>query len=518
MTMSSALPSLRKCHPISGELLAEIPLTPLAALPELVARARAAQADWIALGARARGQALRRLGAVVAESAAALADLIAQETGKPRLEALLHEVLGVAQLAHYFGRRAARILRPRRLRASLLLHRRSVLHYVPRGVVAVISPWNFPLCLGMGDAIMALAAGNAVVLKPSEHTPLTGLQVPHLLAAAGIDPALVQVATGAGDLGAALLLSGVDMVHFTGSVATGRRIAATCGERLLPCVLELGGKDAALVLEDADLDYTARTLLWGAMANSGQACASVERVYAVGAIYAPLLARLTELLSSLRQGDERAGEVDIGPMITPGQRQTVQAQVAAAVAAGAVAHTAPGPAAAAPYCTPTLLTGVDDDLAICRDETFGPVLPIRQVADVEEGIRRVNASPYGLTAYLFTRNRARGRAIATRLEAGSVVINEVLVTHAAPETPWGGIKQSGLGVTHSDAGLRHLCLQRHLNYNWLPLVPMPWLFPYRQGLVAGALDVLRGGWGRDPWPRRVYLLARGILTGLRARR
>ena len=508
---------LRKCHPITGELLAELPCTPPAALPQLVAQARAAQRAWAAQPPRQRGQALRRLGAHLADQGEALAALIARETGKPRLEALVHEVLGVAQLAHYFGRRAARILRRQRLRSTLLPHRRSYVHHVPRGVVGVISPWNFPLCLGLGDVIMALAAGNAVVLKPSEHTPLCGLEVPKLLAAVGMDPALVQVATGAGDVGAALLEADVDMVHFTGSVATGRHVAAVCGGRLIPCVLELGGKDAAIVLEDADLEYTARTLLWGAMANAGQACASVERVYAVGSIYAPLVARLTELMATLRQGDERAQEVDLGPMILPAQRDRLAAQVAAAVAAGASAWT---PAAlmgmAAPFFPPTLLTGVDDALAVCADESFGPLLPIRQVQDVDEAVARANASRYGLSAYVFTRQVARGREIAERLEAGSTLINEVLVTHAAPETPWGGVKQSGLGFTHSDAGLRHLCQARHVNYNWLPVVAMPWLFPYRRTLVAPALDVLRGGWGSGSWLRRGFLFGRGLVAGYRA--
>lgn len=500
--------TIRKCRPATGELVAEVACTDVLAVPAMVARAREAQIAWAALPVRERGRAIARVAEVVVAEAETLAQGVADETGKPLLEAVLHEVFGVALLARYFGSRAHKILKPRRISAFLLKHRQSYIHYAPRGVVGVISPWNFPLTLAFGDCLMALCAGNAVVLKPSEHTPLSGLAIRRCIAAAGIDPELLQVAVGYGDVGAALVRGGVDMVHFTGSAATGRKIAATCGELLIPCVLELGGKDAAIVLEDADLEHAARTLVFGAFLNAGQACASVERVYAVGDVYEPLVARVVTLVRSLRQGDANRDEVDVGPMIVPMQREIVQRHVDEARARGATVRV--GGAANGPYYQPTVLTEVDDAMAICREETFGPVMPIMQVRDVEEAVRRANASPYGLSAYVFTRNVARGREVAERLRAGTVDINDVLFTQAAPETPWGGLKTSGIGYTHSDEGLRHLCEARHVNYSPWPIFANPWLFPYRRALVTPCLEIIRGLLGGESLLRRCGRMLRGL--------
>jgi acyl-CoA reductase-like NAD-dependent aldehyde dehydrogenase len=500
---------LEKRHPATGALLATIACTPPAAVADVVARARRAQVAWGEKSVRARGRMVQQMGRNIADSAERISACIAAETGKPDLEALTQEVLGTAHLAHYFGRQAPRILAPRRLPSRLFLHRSSYLHYAPRGVVAVIGPWNFPFALTCGDVLMALCAGNAVVLKPSEHTPMTALEIRRLADAAGLPADLVQVVQGHGDVGDALVHAGVDMVHFTGSVATGRKIAAACGSQLIPCVAELGGKDAAIVLEDADLEHTAQCLVFGAFANAGQVCASVERVYAVAPIYAPLVARVVALTQALRQGDGQAGDVDVGPMVTVQQLNHVAAHVQAAAAAGAHVHT--GGTARGPYYPPTVLTEVDDTMAVCRDETFGPVLPLMPVADVAEAVRRANRSAYGLSAYVFTRNRRRGREVAERLAAGTVVVNDVLLTHAAAETPWGGLKDSGLGHTHADSGLRHMCQMHHVNEGRLPMFHNPWGYPYSGARREPLLALLRGWYGGAPWPRRLRDLVVGLV-------
>jgi acyl-CoA reductase-like NAD-dependent aldehyde dehydrogenase len=498
---------LPKHDPATGKLLAELPCTDPSELPALVERARKAQVAWGALGVRERNRRLMRVAHAIAARAEELSSIISSETGKPLVESLWLEVFPVADLVRYFAKRAHRILSPKRIGLHLIKYRRSYVHYAPRGVVGVISPWNFPFTLAAGDIFMALAAGNAVVHKGSEWTPLITLETPKLLAAADIDPELVQVAVGYGDVGQALVTGGVDMVHFTGSVATGRKVAALCGERLIPCVLELGGKDPAIVLDDADVEHTARTLVFGGFANAGQACAAVERVYATPGVYDALVERVTALVRQLRVGDGSREDVEVGPMIMPRQLEIVRRHVDEAKARGATVRT--GGESRGSFYLPTVLTEVNDDMAVCKDETFGPVLPIMKVRDAEDAIERANRTEYGLSAYVFTRNQERGRAIAERLRAGTVDVNEVLLTHGLPETPWGGVKASGVGFTHSDEGLRNFCEARHVNYGALPDFRPPWHFPYRKESFASVADVVRGLYGGESLVRRLVRLGRG---------
>ena len=350
--------------------------------------------------------------------------------------------------------------------------------------------------------------------SPSEATPLCGLLIKELIVDAGIDPELVQVASGYGDVGAALVQGGVDMLHFTGSVATGRKIAEACGKLLIPCTLELGGKDAAIVLEDADIEHAAHTLAFGAFLNAGQACASVERVYAVGAAYEPLVKRLVELAGTLRQGDGSQADVDVGPMIVGMQLDIVKRHVEEAKQAGAQIRV--GGVAEGPYFKPTVLTEVSDDMAVCRDESFGPLLPVMQAQTADEAVQRANNSIYGLSAYVFGRNVARARRVAERLQAGTISVNDVLFTHAAPELPWGGEKASGIGRTHSDDGVRHMCEARHVNYSPFPRFQNVWMFPYRKALVPPSLELLEGVFGGRPWPKRLGLLWRGLVGAVKA--
>jgi succinate-semialdehyde dehydrogenase/glutarate-semialdehyde dehydrogenase len=358
------------------------------------------------------------------------------------------------------------------------------------GVIGVISPWNFPLAIPMCSVLQALIAGNAVVVKPSELTPLTLLKAQEFVRQAGLPAELFQVVTGGGRTGAALIDAGIQKLVFTGGVSTGRRVGAACAERLIPCVLELGGKAPLIATEDCDVERTARAIVLGGFCNAGQACISVERVLAHEAVYEPLVARVVELTRALRQGDPRAGDVDVGALTFSQRADVAEALIQDALAQGATLATGgqrkPGPGC---FFEPTVLTGCTPAMRVMHEEIFGPVVPMMKVRDVEEAITLANASPLGLHAYVFSRDKARARELARRLEAGTVMTNDVLLSFAAPEAPFGGIKDSGNGLVHGDEALREMCHARHLNTGRVPLpLDTPFGFPY----TAGKLRLLKG--------------------------
>jgi acyl-CoA reductase-like NAD-dependent aldehyde dehydrogenase len=492
-------------NPATGVPLGDVPDQGAEEVRAAVARARAAQAAWGSLPVRERCRRVARFADVLMQRAEPLIELIVKEGGKTRIEALNTEVIVVADLVRYFTKHAPRLLAPEPIPLHLLRHRASYLHYVPRGVVGVIAPWNFPFSIPMGEVMMALIAGNGVVLKPSEITPLIGLEALTLYRAADLPEDLFGVVTGRGGTGAALIDAGIDYCVFTGSVATGKRVAAACGERLIPCTLELGGKAPAIVCDDADLERTARAIVWGGFANSGQVCASVERVYAHAEIHDALVARVAELAGALRQGDASSavpGELDVGAMAWDRQVDTVDKLVTSAVAAGARVETG-GRRGAGPgqFYAPTVLSGCTQDMDVMRKEIFGPVVPIMKVADEEEALRLANDSHLGLLAYVFSRDTARARRLAERIEAGTVMINDVLATFGAPETPWGGVKMSGIGRTHSPIGLRDLCQLRHVNYDRLKLSRELWWYPYKETTYRLVLRASRLLFGKRFWKR-----------------
>jgi succinate-semialdehyde dehydrogenase/glutarate-semialdehyde dehydrogenase len=370
-------------------------------------------------------------------------------------------------------------------------------------VVGVIAPWNFPFSIGFGGVAMALIAGNAVVLKPSEFTPLNAKLGREIYLEAGLPADLLQVVYGYGDVGAALIQSGVDMIEFTGSVVTGRKVAMACAERLVPSVLELGGKAPALILPDAPMPRTLDAVVWGGVANAGQVCASLERVLVHEAIYDRFVPALVEKVKALRQGDASASsDIDVGPMVNERQLIIVETLVNDAVARGAKVATG-GKRREGPgfFYEPTVLLDCTPEMDILNKETFGPVIPVVKMASEEAMLAEANRSHLGLLAYVFTRDAEKGRRLAEKIEAGTVMVNDVLATHAAAETPWGGIKQSGLGHIHSDDGLRHMCETRHVNYPILPwLSREQWWYPYQAKdlpLFKRALAALYGrGVGR----------------------
>ncbi|HEY1557158.1 MAG TPA: aldehyde dehydrogenase family protein [Kofleriaceae bacterium] len=489
-------------NPATGEPLGEVPDMAAAEVRVAVEAARAAQRAWGELSIDARCRRVLRFAEVLMARAEEVIDLLVREGGKTRLEALGMEVVLVADLVRYFAKHAPQMLAPEPIPLHLMKHRASYLHFTPRGVIGVIAPWNFPFSIPIGETMMSLLAGNGVVLKPSEITPLVALKARELYLAAELPPDLFQIVTGRGATGAALIDSGIDYCVFTGSVATGKKVAAACGERLIPCTLELGGKAPAIVCADADLDRTAQAIAWGGFANSGQVCASVERVYAVDSIHDALVDRVVAETQRLRQGDPSTPDVDIGAMAWDQQVAHVEKLVAQAVAAGAEVrtggHRRPG---AGQFFEPTVLVNCKQDMDVMRKETFGPVIPIARVADEDEAVRLANDSHLGLLAYVFTRDRVRGKQLAERVEAGTVMINDVLATYGCPETPWGGVKHSGIGRTHSIIGLRDLCETRHVNHDRVAMPREVWWYPYKESTYKALLKAGRLLFGKRFWQR-----------------
>ena len=466
--------------PATGEEIGRTPVRTGEEVKAMVARARTAQEAWGALTYRERARHVLRARANLLRDMREVARLVARETGKPEAEAVSMEIVPLLDLMRHFAARTERMLADRRIGLGQyeLMGRTSRLRYKPVGVVGIISPWNFPLSIPSGEIVMALMAGNCVVLKPSELTPFVGLRIAELFD--DLPAGVLQVATGDGSTGAALTRAGVDKIMFTGSVATGKRVAAASAETLTPIVLELGGKDPMIVLADADLDTAAHAAVWGAFANSGQACASVERCYVHASIAEEFTRRVVRITRELRQGDDRNQDTDIGAMSSRSQIEIVESHVTDATKRGARVLAGGGRARGLGelFFEPTVLSGVDHTMPIMREETFGPVLPIATFETEDEAIRLANDSAFGLTASVWTRDITRGQQLAERIEAGTVTINEVLYTHGLAQTPWGGFKQSGQGRTHGELGLLELVRPQHIHTNRIARLRDLWWFGY----------------------------------------
>ena len=445
--------------PCTGDLLARLPVDDAAAVEETVRRARAAQAEWGSRPPRERARTLRRARRELAADRAAILELLDAETGKSRVETS-GELLGVCLEIGFLARRTPRAFRPERRSAWPLLGKRARVVYRPRGVVGVVSPWNAPLNLALGDAVPALLAGNAVVVKPSEIAPLA-VRRAVLAMNRALPPGVLQVVAGAAETGAALV-DGVDLVCVTGSPRTGRAVMERAARRLTPVLLELGGKDPLIVLRDADLERAANAAVWGGCMMTGQVCMSVERVYVEAPVAAAFTGKVVEKARALRFGRNGAdADIDFGPFTSPAQIAIVERHVADAVTRGARVLTGGRRIEdrGAVGFEPTVLAGVNHSMAIMREETFGPVIPIMEVADAEEAVRFANQSEYGLSASVFTRDVARGLEIARRLESGSVCVNECVLSAGCWDLPFGGVKQSGIGARHGGIdGLRQFAV------------------------------------------------------------
>lgn len=447
-----------------------------------VERARAAQPAWAGLSYTDRARFILRAREVVLDQLDDIAKLISRETGKPVTEAIAMEIVPTLDLMHYFADHAKQILKRKRVGLGQYnyMARTSYIVYKPLGVVGIISPWNFPWATPLDEVVMALMAGNAVVVKPSELTPLTALRIADVFKQAQLPDGLLEIVTGDGSTGSALVEAGVNKIMFTGSVNTGKRVAEAAAKHLTPVVLELGGKDPMIVFEDANLENAARAAIWGAFCNSGQACASIERCYVHQSIADKFIDLVVKETKLLKQDKPSTGDIDVGAMTNQEQLEIVEDHVSDALAHGAEVRAGGHRLneSAGWFHEPTVVTGVDHSMKLMRDETFGPVLPIMTFRTDEEAVRLANDSIYGLTASVFTGDLNRGKRIAELLDAGTVMVNEVVYTHAVAQTPWGGVKQSGYGRTHGSLGLLELVSAQHIHVNAMPGLADVWWFPY----------------------------------------
>ncbi len=482
-------------NPATGVVLREFDCASAADVRDAVTRAQSAQPAWQALGVRKRLSIIQKFQLLLNDRKQEVAGVITSEAGKPVAEALLTEVLVVLDAARFLLEETYGFLREQPLpHGNLATKAKSGrLLREPYGVIGIISPWNYPFSIPATETLAALATGNAVVLKPSDLTPLCALELASLLHDAGVPEGVFQVVIGEGPTGAALIESAIGKLIFTGSVATGRRIAQAAATRLLPVVLELGGKDPMIVLDDADVDVASSGAVWGAFVNAGQACLSVERCYVHRSIHDAFVSACAEKARRLCVGNGVDPNTDISPLIRERQLHAVEQHVEDARACGARVLTGGerltslGPN----FYAPTVLADVTHEMLIMREETFGPVLPIMSFDSDSEAIRLANDSDYGLAASVWTRDRTRGETIARQINAGTVMVNDAISCFGISEAPHGGVKASGIGRTHGRFGLEEMVWTKYLDVDLLPGVRKPWWYGYGKGMreaAGGFLD------------------------------
>jgi succinate-semialdehyde dehydrogenase / glutarate-semialdehyde dehydrogenase len=481
---------LTSTNPATGETVGTFPVATADDVAAAVVRAREAGAWWAALGFAARRERLRRWRTRFARRLEEIAELTHREGGKPVYDATV-EVASALEHIDWAANNARRVLGPRRVRTRVLLAEHSAhLEYLPYGVVGVIGPWNYPLLTPLGSIAYALAAGNAVVFKPSEYTPAVGQWLADLFAEVAPEQPVFQVVHGLGDTGAALCRSGVDKLGFTGSTATARTVMAACAETLTPVLIEAGGKDAMIIDSDADLDAAVDAALWGGMSNAGQTCVGIERVYAVSDIHDAFVEKLAAQARTLTVGMD--GQ-QLGPITMPGQIDVIRRHIDDALARGARAVVGGADAVQPPYVHPTILVDVPDDALAIREETFGPTLTVTRVASADEAVTRANAVPYGLGGAVFARRR--GPELARAMRSGMTSVNSVLAFAGMSTLPFGGVGNSGFGRIHGEDGLREFTVPKATTRRRAPS-PLPALSFFRktshEKALARAIKLLYG--------------------------
>lgn len=483
--------------PASLEPIGEFECRSAAEVSAAVERARRAQQQWARLSFDERAAYLWRLVDQFVRRQDEIIDAVIAETGKARSEAIAMEVYSPCDAIAYYAKHAAEVLSPqkRKMHGVMRLTKTLRIVYQPLGVVGLITPWNGPVVLAAVPLAQALMAGNAVVHKPSEVTPLSALILESMTRDAGFPENLYQVVQGDGQTGAALIESGVDKVSFTGSVATGRRVAEACARRLVPFTLELGGKDAMIVCADADLDRAAAGAVIGSCMNTGHYCCGTERIYVVESVYDAFVAKVVEQVKALRQSDH--GEFDVGAVFWDRQLDIIESHVADARAKGAVVRAGGrrNPALKGLFFEPTVLTDVDHGMEIMTAETFGPIVAIKKVRDEEEAIRLANESDYGLNGTVWTKDLDKGIAIASRIHTGGVCINDMTITYGIPEAPFGGRKTSGLGQVNGPEGLRGYCHAQPILADKKGTGKIQGGYPYTRKQEDGMQKFIRILWG-----------------------
>lgn len=448
-----------------------------------VEKSRIAFQTWRVTSFSERKRLIMKAREIILAEMDEIALLISNESGKPIAEALSMEIAPVLDLMQYFAKKTEKLLKPRKIDIGLysLLGRSSKIIYQPLGVIGIIPAWNYPFSIPLGEVVMSLMAGNTVVLKPSELTPFVGIKIGEIFRKAGLPKNVVQIITGDGATGAALVEAAPDKIMFTGSVATGKKIAESAAKNLTSVVLELGGKDPMIVFADANLELAADAAVWGAFCNSGQSCSSVERLYVEESAAEKLTQLIVERTKKLQQGAGDAETTDIGAMSSQRQLKIVADHVADFAENGAKILS--GGKSKDLFFEPTVIGGATNSMRAMREETFGPTLPIAVFKTEEEAVAFANDSEFGLTASVWTSDLAKGKRVAERIEAGTVCVNEVLYTHGIGQTPWGGFKNSGRGRTHGVEGLMELVQPQHIHVNKISLVPNAWWMPYGKNAV-----------------------------------
>ncbi len=500
--------------PATGGEVGRVAITPPDQVAAAVTRAREAFGMWRRVSFDERKRLVMAAREFILAEMDDIAMLISNESGKPVAEAFSMEIAPVLDLMQHFARNVEKMLRPAKINIGLyaLMGRSSKIVYHPLGVVGIIPAWNYPFSIPLGETVMALMAGNTVVIKPSELTPFIGLKIGEVFEKAGFPTDCVQIVTGDGSTGAALVEAAPDKIMFTGSVGTGKKIAVAAAKNLTSTVLELGGKDPMIVFADANLELAASAAVWGAFCNAGQSCSSVERLYVEEPVAEELTRKIVEKTKQIKVGSGDEADVSMGAMSSERQVAIVEDHVAQFISDGAkieigggrradtlvrigVASTSRSDLAGgtgdadksvrAPlFYEPTVISGATNEMRAMRKETFGPTLPIATFKTEEEAIRLANDSEFGLTASVWTKDYAKGRRVAAEIEAGSVCVNEVLYTHGIGQTPWGGFKNSGRGRTHGLEGLMELVQPQHIHINRLSHLPDAWWMPYSATAVA----------------------------------
>jgi len=471
-------------NPATGQLITTVPVMGAEELEAMAQRARQAQPQWEAIGFDGRARIMRRAQKWMLDNADRVLECVVQESGKTYEDAQLADLGYTVTALGFWAKEAGKYLADERVPSwnnPVAAGKKLVIRYVPLGVVGVIGPWNYPIANSFGDCIPALMAGNAVILKPSEVTPLSSVLMADMMRECGLPDDVFQVATGDGGTGAALI-GQVDCVMFTGSSRTGKAVMRAAADALVPCYLELGGKDPMIVCADADLERAANAATFYSMNNGGQVCISVERCYVEEPIYDEFVSRVTDKVRALRQGEPTGvGTVDVGAVIFPPQLDIVDEHVRDAVAKGAKVLTGGHPhSERGRYYEPTVLVDVDHSMRLMQEETFGPTLPIMKIANAEEGVRLANDSAYGLQASVWTGDADRGEELARRIEAGVVCVNDAQINYSALNLPMGGWKTSGVGTRHGANGIRKYTKTQSLMVTRrAPFKREPFMFPYK---------------------------------------
>src|SRR5579859_1415324 len=486
-------------NPATGEVFENIPKTDTREIAGIIGNARRAQEKWRTTSVTERCALLGELKEAILSSRNELADTIVRESGKPRVEALFADIFVSLDTAAYYAKNLRKLLQSERVphHSSTAKLKSGRLFYEPLGVIGIVSSWNYPLAIPMGQIIAAVAAGNAVVCKTSDFTPKCGAMIQEMFARSGFPDSLVNIVQGGAEIGQALLDASPDKILFTGSVATGRRVAESCARNLTPSVLELGGKDAMLVLADANLDVASSAALWGGFTNCGQVCLSVERLFVERAVSEKFLTLCVEKTKSLRLGNGAEPATDVGPLIRPQHIQRMRDLLDDATSRGAKilcggnARTDLGPC----FFEPTVIANVDSSMRLFQEETFGPILAAQTVENADEAVRRANDSPFTLAASVWTSGKARGRGIASRLRAGAVMVNDAISYFAIAEAPHGGCNASGWGRTHGRAGFLEMVQPKYVDVDGLPSREKPWWYHYDESLGAAADEFLKFEFG-----------------------